>query len=263
MLIAISILWELPLGVVSRLLFLATRTALRGFSKFVRLVRNHKPTQWQFLKITLLKQRFALTALLTEAPRWNPHALVGRVGPLEVAKSLGLKMPMANETARSWTVVVYSYPDYRTVRVVRSSEHQQEDEWVGISLPQGSYCIAVRYYDAGHDCKLPAVQVDGSQQVQAAEQIEGVDEFFTLLRGWQSLFFRCLQYHSYVALRYSGALTKRKLQDVYLPVGGPGIQDRYGILATSESVAIEDSGLWIDAYDLYRYGVLAVGDSLV
>ena len=89
MISALALLWERPLGLASRSLFLAVRAVLRRIVTY-KLRRGRETSRWQLLSGELLQRRFALPVVMTEGPRWNTHAAIGRVGPLDVSASLAI-----------------------------------------------------------------------------------------------------------------------------------------------------------------------------
>ena len=71
--------------------------------------------------------------LMTKAPRWNTHAIIGTLGPFMVENDLSLEVASANNSAKSWFAIFYSFPNYDTIDTIASKVDNQE-QWQSIKL---------------------------------------------------------------------------------------------------------------------------------
>jgi hypothetical protein len=248
---ATSIIWEIPLAIASRFLFLCTRFVLRRIARLHFRLAKKDASRWQVLGEDLFRHSLALPVIMTEGPRWNTHAVIGRVGPLSVRQSLAVQTSLADASAQAWTIVVYSFPDHRTVATLRPESPAAGDGWTSTPLSEGRYCLILRYYQPSPAARLPAVAVDGEPHVSSLSVPDHTNDFYQRLRGRRRGFYTWLHYHAYVALRYRHWLPRKSVERMYLPVGNPETQFQYGALAESEHMQISIAQGCLDAFDVY------------
>jgi hypothetical protein len=248
---ALSILWQGPLAVASRLLFLVTRCCLRRIARLHFHFAQQDASRWRLLNDDLLRQPLALAVVMTEGPRWNTHALIGRVGPLSVNKTLGLQTSLADASARAWTVVVYSFPSHRTVATLQPAGQADEDGWTRVTLPKGRYSLILRYYEPSATTRLPAVVVDEEPQVTPRSVAPDPNDFYQTLRRRRSFFHVMLHYHAFVTLKFRQWLPSKFVERVYLPVGNPETHFRFGALDTTDRLKIRVTQNCLDSYDAF------------
>jgi hypothetical protein len=233
------------------LLFILTRLVLRRIVN-LKLRWQRQSSEWQLLSGELLQRRFALPVIMTEGPRWNTHATIARVGPLDVRQSLEVQVSQAAVSARTWTIVLYSFPGHDTSRVLRPQDTGRASKgWIHLTLPTGSYSLIARYYDPSVSSVLPAVRVDNKPQVESIPVPAAANEFYERLDRRHNLFYKLLHYHAYVALRHRTWLPKSLVRKIYLPVGNPETVFRYGALAPGQSLRVELTSCLLDACDVY------------
>lgn len=248
---ATSLVWEIPLAIASRFLFLCARFFLRRIARLHFRLAKQDASRWQLLGEDLFRHSLALPVIMTEGPRWNTHAVIGRVGPLSVRQSLAVQTSLADASAQAWTIVVYSFPDHRTVATLRPGSPAAGDGWTSTPLFEGRYCLILRYYEPSPAARLPAVTVDGQPHVSSLSVPDNTNEFYQRLSGRRSFFYTWLHYHAFVALKYRRWLPREFIERMYLPVGNPETQFRYGALAESDGMQISIARGCLDAFDVY------------
>jgi hypothetical protein len=82
-------------------------------------------------------------------------------------KSIGLHDAATEGSAASWTVVIDTFPDQRTVATVGSLNAPFAAAWHELRRGPGRYSLGLRHYHWSTDVELPAVTVDGVEAVQA------------------------------------------------------------------------------------------------
>jgi hypothetical protein len=218
----------------------------------LKLRGQRQSSQWQLLSAELLQRRFALPVVMTEGPRWNTHATIARVGPLDVRQSLDVQISQAESSARAWTIVLYTFPGHETARVLGPDDAGEASEgWFHLTLPPGSYSLIVRYYDPTASSVLPAVRADDKPLVQSTPVPVSTNEFYERLNRRRNLFYKLLHYHAYVALRHQTRLPTSLVSRIYLPVGNPETAFRYGALAPSESLHVDLTDCLLETCDVY------------
>jgi hypothetical protein len=193
----------------------------------------------------------ALPVIMTEGPRWNTHALIGRIGPLIVQHSLEVQTSLADASAHAWSIVVYSFPNHQTVASLQRGDGPAGADGASLSLSKGRYCLILRYYEPLPAAKLPAVTVDGRPHVPSLSVPQNTNEFYRSLSSRRSLFYVILHYHAFVMLKYRRWLPRSLVERMYLPVGNPETHFRYGALAKSDGLRVSIAKDCLDAYDVY------------
>jgi hypothetical protein len=248
---AISLVWELPLAVASRLLFQITRFVLRRIARLHYRRAADDARRWRLLNADLLARRFALPVVMTEGPRWNTHATIGRVGPLSVRSSLEVQTSLADASARAWTIVVYTFPNHRTIATMGPADRCSGEDWTKIPLPPGRYSLILRYYKPSPQATLPTVRIDGQPSVDSMGVPEDTNAFYERLASRRNLFYVMLHYHAFFALKYRARLPRQMVERVYLPVGNPQTCFRYGALGPSDVLRVALAPAVLDACDAY------------
>src|SRR2546430_1025503 len=116
----VRVFWEVPLALVSFVFYKVVRWLLRRVANLHFRPGTEKARHWRVLSAETLKNPLALPLLMTSAPRWNTHAVVATAGALRVERTLGVDVEAAARSAQSWTLVVYTFPGFRTVAGIDS-----------------------------------------------------------------------------------------------------------------------------------------------
>ena len=124
--------------------------------------RNKESLDWYTIS-EVLGRPLALPYIMVTGPRWNPHALISRVGPFQVKHALRIRVDTAHRSAQMWTLIIYRGMDPRAVAaIISDGEAQGDDGWHEQTLPPGRYSATLRYYEWFNDPRLPEVEIDGS-----------------------------------------------------------------------------------------------------
>ncbi len=247
---AAALVYQAPLALGSFLLFRGFRWLMRQAVVLHYALRPAQARRWRPLNGASLRNPLALPVLMTSAPRWNPHAVVATAGPLPVRHSLALDVAEARRSAGSWSVVVYTFPDFRTVATVDSLDPTAPD-LRAVPLPPGRYWLGLRYYHWSAGLELPAVTADGAPAVPALPLSPDVNDFYNDLRDRGGWFYLGLHYYVYVLLRWRDWLPRSFVEREFLPVGNPDTGFRYGALGRGEALSLELRPELLDAADVY------------
>ena len=248
---AISLLWELPLAIGSRLALVIVRFFLRRLARIHYRRAGGEAVVWRLLDAQLLQRRFALPVVMTEGPRWNTHAVIGRVGPLSVRNGMEVQVSQAEVSASSWTIVIYSFPDHRTIAALGPEDTAPDKQWTSVALPTGRYSLILRYYEPTSTAALPSVRADGEALVPSTPVPIDTNAFYERLSQRRNIFYAILHYHAFVALKYRSWLPRRLVERVYLPVGNPETLFHYGALQPRDALHLEIAQRVLDAWDAY------------
>ena len=236
---AVKLVWEIPLSLLSFLFYRSVRLFLQLMVR-LRYSRNKKPSPcWVVLCAETLERPLALPRIMTTGPRWNTHAIVAVVGPLDVRKTVSLDAKKARESARHWTVVIYTFPDATTVASVGSFEPRAQNQWTTLEVKRGRYMCFLRYYEWRDEIELPSIKVDGEELVGAQRVPPDINNFYLDLRRRKNAFYLCLAYYIPTLLRLRKWLSLSFVGREYLPVGNPETQFCYGPIKAGEFLSIQ------------------------
>jgi hypothetical protein len=238
----VALLWRLPLAAISMVFYKTSGTLFRAAMQ--RHNKKHPETvrQWRVLSGEMMKMPIALPAVMTTGPRWNTHAIVATAGPLAVTRSLAIDPSCALRSARSWSVVVCTFPGMKTVTHVGSASLEGNDEsgrLPAIELGPGSYWLALRYYHWSGDPELPSVRVDGSDFVPSVHVSPAGNDFYKELPSRSGFVYLAMHYHMWVLLRYRELFPPAFVTRQYLPLGNPDTEFYFGCADSNESIHID------------------------
>ncbi len=236
---ALLVVVQAPLALLSFLLFKVVQFLMRRLANLHYRRRKEQAFRWHPLSAETLKNPLALPLLMTSAPRWNPHAIIATLGPLPVQESLTIDVTAARLSAPSWSIVVYSFPGFRTVTSINSLDCPADVSTRTLTLKPGRYWIGLRYYRWGESVALPGMQVDGRPAVAPMPLPAGVNAFYHELSRRRSWWYCLLHYHAWVALLWKDRLPRRLVERIVLPVGNPGTAFHYGVIGKGERLRIE------------------------
>ncbi len=248
---ATSILWELPLAALSFLFFKVTRFLVRRLLSLYYVLRSKSALRWQFASAELLDTPGALPMIMTTGPRWNTHAIVGTAGPVVVQDSLTVNVAAAERSARVWTLVVCTFPGYRTVTTVGSLNAPFGGSSERLSLSPGKYWIALRYYHWKEAVELPEMLVDGARTIPAVSVPRGVNDFYSTFADRRGLFYTCLHYYVFVSLKYRRYLPAGFVEREFVPLGNPETTFHFGAVQAGERLSIQVSPQLLSSHDVY------------
>ncbi|WP_019509580.1 DUF6208 family protein [Pleurocapsa sp. PCC 7319] len=246
-----ELLWEIPLALFSFVFFKLMKFAIRNLYNF-RLSRSDQQNlKWLPLSKDILKTPITLPFWMTFGPRLNTHAIIATVGPFKVNKSLDLLVEAAEKSAKSWTIVVYKFPDYQTVIRLGYGDSKYDNQWESIELPSGKYLLGLRYYNWQEQVKLPAVKVDGVEIVHSKTIPEDINNFYYELRKQENWFYFCLHYYLFPMFRLRKWLPESLIKKEFLPVGDPALVYYYGLLEKQESLKLTLNPIIFQNYEVY------------
>ncbi len=235
---ALLLIVQAPLALLSFLLFKVVQWLMRRLANLHYRRRKEQAFRWHPLSVETLKNPLALPLLMTSAPRWNPHAIIATLGPLPVQEGLTIDVAAARQSAASWSIVVYTFPGFRTITSIDSLVCPSDVSSQTLTLKPGRYWIGLRYYRWTEAVTLPGMQVDGRPAVEPMPLPADVNAFYQELSR-SSWWYFALHYHAWLVLRWKAWLPRRFVERVFLPVGNPGTQFDYGVLEKGERLRIE------------------------
>jgi hypothetical protein len=202
--------------------------------------RHRDALEWRTIS-EMLGQPLVLPYIMVTGPRWNPHALIARVGPFQVQHDVRIRADMAHRSARMWTLVIYRASDSRTVAAIDSHSVVRDAVWHDQALPPGRYAGVLRYYDWSPEPGLPEIEIDRSRRILARAVPANENAYLDLLRNKHGFFYACLHYYVPEMLRLRRYLPESFVRREYLPVGNPETAFLYGYLQPGQGVEITSS----------------------
>ncbi len=220
---------------------------LRFQSKFI--LRKSTLYSWKTMSDDLDRHgRFYIISVL--APRWNCHALLARLSPIRIDKSLTLELSGFGSRAHSWSLVLYD-DSLKMKEWIGSTTNERET--VTWRLPPAIYSLSVRYYTDSDDLEVPTVVIDGAIRVMGGKITAEAPRYrrhLEAIRNRSGPIFRLLQFHVFYDLS-----RMEKCADVlrrqFLPMGNPDTEWNYGHLAIGERLKINSSYAHQRAYKVY------------
>jgi hypothetical protein len=244
-------IWEIPLAILSFFFYKAMKFFIGNLYTLYLTINKEKTSQWRVLSAETLKTALSLPVLMTKGPRWNTHAIIGTLGPFAVKESIAIDLESANNSARSWIAVIYSFPSYETIASLESDKINTQDKWISLSVKPGKYSIGLRYYERYETINLPAIQVDKEEFVSACSVGADVNDFYYDLIKKKNWFYSSLHYYIFTILRLRKSLPETFVRNEYLPVGAPDTEFLYGYLIKGRSLQLNFSSETIENCHIY------------
>jgi hypothetical protein len=210
-----------------------------------------KSKQWRVINNELVSSNLNLGVLMTKAPRWNTHAIIGTLGPFSVNNSLTIDLKSANNSCQSWIAIFYNFPNYKTITTIESNQVNSEEDWQSINLAKGKYTIGLRYYNYYQKLVLPAVKIDEETLTTATEIPKDSNNFYHNLIHKKNLYFLAIHYYIYTIFKYRKYLPESFVQNEFLPVGATDTKFYYDYLDSGEILTIEIDEFTLNNYDIY------------
>lgn len=232
------ILWQLPLAFASFIFHRVVKFAMRGLIK-LHDARNRGEARKWLLLADLVARPAAMPVIMTTGPRWNTHAIIATLSPVSVNKTLEIDVASAERSARSWTIVVCTYPEQRTVTSVGTLASPFPNGTAQLQLAPGKYWLGLRYYEWKDDVELPAVRADGRTVSESLAVPADANGFYRDLQKKNSnLFYVALHYYVFVLLRYRIWFPQKFVEREFLPLGNPETNFYFGALRQGERLNI-------------------------
>ena len=242
-------LWEVPFALVSFLFYKIMRVIMR-----LLIVLNSKRKGplgyvWAVVSAEPFRMKLALPAIMTTAPRWNTHAIIGGVGPFQVRESIRINTATLQESAGSWTVVVHSFPWQKLAGMAGSVDGPFPDRWITISLAPGTYNLVTRLYKRSSQIALPEIEIDGKPAIPSRPVDPNTNDFYKDLPARRGFFYLCLHFYIYTFLRLG--VPKWLIEPELLPMGNPETQFKYGAVKRGEGLRFQIPAAVLTQQDIY------------
>ena len=246
-----NFIWQIPLALLSFIFNKVMKFIIGNVYTIYLAINKKQASTWRVLSAETLKSPLSFPVLMTKAPRWNNHAIIGTLGPFKVKDSLGVNLETIKKSAPSWIFVVYSFPGFRTITNLDSNDVQATDEWISIPLKSGSYTLGLRYYHWFDRVTLPTIKVDNIIYTESQLVDAKVNQFYENLLDKKNFFYSALHYYIYILLLYRKYIPESFLKREFLPVGAPDTDFFYGYLHQGQSLRLQIDKPILENYDIF------------
>lgn len=243
--------WEVPIAFLSFLFFKVMKFIIGNLYNFRLSKQDQQHLEWQPLSTETLKSPITVPFWMTFGPRLNTHAIIAPVGPFDVKETVEFNIEAAEQSAKSWTMVVYSFPDYKTVLRIGSGEEPLTEKWESIALEPGKYMLGLRYYQWPEQVKFPDVKVDGQHLIHSKVISGDVNTFYRDLRAQENWFYFSLHFYIFPLLRLRKWLPEAFVKKEFLPVGDPSLTYYYGFFREKEVMTVTLNPTLFENYNVY------------
>jgi hypothetical protein len=242
---------ETPFSLASFIFYRGMRFVMRRLIVFNSRFNRRRAHQWHVLSAESLSMTLALPAVMTSGPRWNPHAIIAGAGPFSVKHSVSVDVEPIPASAKSWTLVFYTFPHQRTAAHVGALQAPFFERWHSVTLPPGKYSIALRYYHWSETITLPEIRADGELVIPSRSISAGNNDFYRDLQKRRSRFYLWLHYYVYGLLRGTAPIPGVSTEREFLPMGNPETEFRYGALERGEAIRFHLTPAFLATHDIY------------
>lgn len=245
-------LWEIPLSFLSFIFSRILKVVMQSLTGVFSAANPQASPEWQLVSAKFLEKPVKLLWAMSRA-RWNLHAMVSIVGPLEVKEVISIDITSAQKSAKSWTVVLYTTPSFETIDSFSSLTVSGENQWESFKLQPGRYLLGLRYYHWTPTVEVPTVKVDGVKVVEAKTipAPRDVNGFYRDLIKRKTFLHVWLNYYVFSLLRFKQWLPEKFVKDVFLPVPNPETRFYYGAVKPGEVVKFELNPELVANYYIY------------
>jgi hypothetical protein len=253
--------WEIILALLSFVFYKVMKFIIGNVFTLYLILNKKQASQWRVLSQKTINAPLVLPVLMTKGPRWNTHAVIGTLGPFAVKESIEINIETANNSARSWIAVVYSFPAYKTITNLESEQINQDNRsqeknnhpnyWQKIKLSPGKYSLGVRFYNPLDTITYPAVKVDGQLYVESASVPNNINDYYYDLIKAKNWFYSSLHYYIFTILKLRRYLPESFVRREYLPVGAPATHFAYNYLESKQALQINLNSEIIEQFDVY------------
>ncbi|MBE9033675.1 DUF6208 family protein [aff. Roholtiella sp. LEGE 12411] len=251
-LLDIELLYAVPLALLSLIFFKTVRLLLRTLVNINANFNKKQSFRWLVFSGEMLKKSLILTSLLVTGPRWNPHVIAAGAGPFDVKESLAIDIKSCLDSAQSWTIGIYSFPQAKAIQHIASHGSNFLEQWHQLKLDPGQYTLGIRYYNWSEKVELPAINVDEHQIINTQLINSGsVNDYFNKLIERDNIFYRCLNDYIFILLICQKWLPKKWVLKEYLPVGDTNNEFLYGVIYKACSLNLQINSSLLNNYDVY------------
>ena len=245
----IQLVWEAPLAALSFVFYRGMRFIMRRLVVLNSRRKGELGYIWGVVSPEPLNRPLALPAIMTTAPRWNTHAIIGGAGPVRVKESVALNVETLNASAGVWTAVVYRFPGQQLAGLVGSVDGPFDEALHTIPLAPGEYNFVIRLYHVAAEPRLPEVLVDGKPAIPSAPVEPRTNEFYHELKGRRGPLYSWLHYYVWILLRRGAP--RSWVEPELLPMGNPETRFLYGPIERGESLEFTVSPETLADQDVY------------
>lgn len=205
-----------------------TKHAVQGLLKHRAKKSRGSPeaSSWKTLSTTLAKPG-SLPIVSVVGPRWNCHAQIASIGPLQIQRSVTIHTSEIGANVDSWSIVLYDEGS-RTVAWAGSSNTAGPS--VTWSVGPGHYNLIMRVYTDASAISVPNVEVD-SRDLRCGRTIEGeaqvYQQYLQSIRNRGGLYYSLLHYYAFHHLKHADK-PESWLRRHFIPVGNPDTEWLYG-----------------------------------
>jgi len=243
--------WEISLAILSFIFYKITKFIIGNLFTVYLAINKTKASTWRVLSQKMIDSTLVLPVLMTKGPRWNTHAIIGTLGPFKVEQEVSLNIATANNSARSWIAVIYSFPGYKTITSLESSKISSDNDWYTIKLPAGKYSFGLRYYNRLDKITLPEIKIDDNILADAQEFPANNNDFYYDLIQAKNWFYSSLHYYVFTILKLRKVLPESFVRKEFLPVGAPDTFFAYNYLKKQQSLKINFTQDIVDNCNIY------------
>lgn len=251
-LLDIELLWEIPRAFLSLIFFKTVRLLIRTLANINANINKKTVFRWLVYSEEMLKKPLILPSILVTGPRWNPHAIAAGAGPFDVRESLDIEVKSCLDSAQSWTIGIYSFPQAKPIKDLASHGSNLQEQWHQLKLNPGKYTLGIRYYHWSDQVDLPAINVDGHQVINTQSiNSDDVNDYLKNLTNRDNIFYRCLNDYIFTLLICQKWIPKEWIVKEYLPVGDTSNEFLYGVIYKACSLNLQINSLLLNNYDVY------------
>ena len=214
-------------------------------------LNKRRAHQWHVLSAEALNLPLAMPALMTSGPRWNPHAILAGAGPFAVKESVRIDTSALMSSAKSWTLVFYTFPDQKTAGHVGSPQGPFADRWHTVRLAPGKYSIALRCYRWSNTITFPEIHADGATAIPSRSVSGQNNDFYYDLSKRRGRLYLWMHYYVYNLLRGTSTIPGVSTEREFLPMGNPETEFRYGPVQRGHSLRFNVEPAVLSTHDLY------------
>ena len=247
----LAFIWQIPLALLSFIFAKINKFFIGNLYTIYLTFNKKKANQWRVIDHNLVASALNMAVLMTKAPRWNTHAIIGTLGPFSVQKSISIDLNSTNKSAKSWIVILYNFPNYKTITSLRSNQVNSQHNWQSLELKPGKYTIGLRYYNFYDQLVLPAIKVDNQELTSSLEIPNNSNDFYQELINKKNLYFLFIHYYIYVIFRFRKYLPESFVKREFLPVGATDTKFFYDYLDKNEYLELETDQSTLNKYDIY------------
>ncbi|MBV5259984.1 hypothetical protein FLX56_16335 [Synechococcus moorigangaii CMS01] len=242
---------EIPLALFSFGFYKVNKFIIGNLYTLYLALNKKNAKEWRIIGTESLQKFLSLPVLMTKAPRWNTHAIIGTLGPLAVEKELTIDLAMIRDSTESWVGCIYDFPRYRTILNFTPLTDDPSQTALKIQLPKGKYTVGLRYYHPKEKPQFPTVKTDQDLTINPLVISPQNNDFYQTLAQKTNLYFRLLHYYIFALFKFRQFLPENFVKREFLPVGATDTQFFYGVLDPNESLEIKIAASRQDLFDFY------------